>query len=395
MNIKDIRKPKKRVEIPNIQQLDIIGYGDDNLYPQNMAMLIANSETGTTCLRRYIDFLQGDGFADEQLAQLVINSSGDTMDDLLQKVTADLGCFNGFALHVNYNMLAQITEINHVPFEFCRLTQEQASGEIEKIAIHPDWTGRKKRANKTLTPTRQTIDYIHRYNGDKDIVLEQIEEAGGIANYKGQVFWISGVGKLEYPHTIFDSAVTHLSIEEGVGNIAYKNARNGFNIGGMLVYKRGMNPDNNYSYLHEETIEDKANYHAQGEARSIEQIIADASTDLATSNIIVCEVEADEDIPQFTPFRSVNYDKEYSLTTSTACEKIYATFAQEAFYRMRTGSVGFNSDLIVDAFRLYNATTQRQRRMIQRAFARLFHHNALDCSTSNFAITPLQYKQDE
>lgn len=374
MNIKNIRAPQARVESMDINHLDIISYGANNLYPQEILAIVASSETGTTCLKRYKEFLQGNGFANGTLAESVVNSDLDTLNDVLHKVAEDMGNYNGFAIHLNYNLLAQITEVHHVPFEYCRLGQEDEKGNIHHIAVFPDWSGQKHRGGKPLRVSKENIDYIDIFNPLQETVYTQIAQAGGISEYKGQILWVSGAGKFEYPQTVYDAAITQLSIEEGVGNIAYKNARNGFHMGGMLIVKRGQDAEN-------ENYEDNNT--------SIEQTITEGSSDIHAGNIAVCSVEYNEDKPEFVPFRSANYDREFITTTDTACEKIYAVFGQEAFHRIRKGSVGFATDILTDAFRLYNSSTQGARHTIERAFGRVFKHWHQALPLFDFTIMPL------
>ena len=131
----------------------------------------------------------------------------------------DLGNWGGYALHVNYNVIGEIIEINHIPFENCRLGEEDDNGYSSKIAVFPDWTGKKKRNNKILKPTVESIEYLDRFNPDREVIMSQIERAGGIYEYNGQVLWFSSAGKQEYPKAIYDSVVTQMSTEEGLSLI--------------------------------------------------------------------------------------------------------------------------------------------------------------------------------
>ena len=58
------------------------------------------------------------------------------------------------------------------------------------------------------------------FNPDPDIVLEQIENAGGIDSYKGQILWQSLDGQFIYPTASYDSAITEISTDEGLGDKA-------------------------------------------------------------------------------------------------------------------------------------------------------------------------------
>lgn len=384
MNVKTVKQTEPRVEYPSIDNLDILSYGHNNLYPQDIKSITACSESGTTCLNRYIQFIQGNGFKDVAFAETVINRLGDTADDILQQVADDLGNYNGFALHVNYNLLGEIVEVNHVPFENTRLGIEDDAGYISKIAVFPDWTGKKKRNKKQLKPTKQTIDYIDVFNPNKSVVLAQIELAGGIENYNGQVLWVSGSGKQEYPKAIYDSVVTQMSTEEGLGNISYKNVRNGLLPAKVMVVKKGLDTPN-------EESEDNPNRY---EDDSLSEALSSAQGDMNSSRIVVVEVEFDEETPQTIDLQGNNYDKDFTVTTDTACEKIYAAFSQEVWHRLRKGSVGFSSDIMRDAYDVYSSVCGSERRMIERAFDKIFKHWHEAISTTDFTVQPLKYVSD-
>ena len=129
MRVKDLqKKSKRRIDTSYIKRLNIQSYGDDNLYPQSLRMIIANSSTGSECAERYASFIEGNGFRDVFFSETVINRRGDTADDIHALVCQDVADYDGLALHVNYNIMGEIVEIHHVPFENCRLQEEDDNG---------------------------------------------------------------------------------------------------------------------------------------------------------------------------------------------------------------------------------------------------------------------------
>ncbi|MDH6354491.1 hypothetical protein M2132_000819 [Dysgonomonas sp. PH5-45] len=382
MNVKTVKDAEKRIDVPSIAHLGIQAYNHNNLYPQDIKAIVANSESGASCLNRYVQFIQGNGFKDVAFAETVLNAMGDTADDILQQVADDLASFDGFALHVNYDALGEIVEVYHVPFENCRLGEEDEQGFVSRIAVFVDWSGTKRRGTKVLRPTRDTVDYIDIFNPDKDTVQKQIADAGGLEAYKGQILWVSSAGKQEYPKAVYDCVVTQMSTEEGLSNIAYRNTRNNFNPSGMLVTKRGMN----ISAENEESAFDSL---------SIAEEVAKIQGDVNTNKILHVEVEYDEEVPQFVSFGGTNYDQDYSVTSDTACEKIYSAFGQEAWHRIRKGSLGFSSEVLVEAYENYSTVTGTQRRMIERAFDKIFRYWHMAVPTTDFTIEPLKYVSSE
>ena len=90
--------------------------------------------------------------------------------------------------------------------------------------------------------------------------------------------------------------------------------------------------------------------------------------------------------------QKANHDKLFEVTEKSTTERIYAAFNQEAFYRIRTGSVGFSSEMMEDAYSLYAAMVTPEQRMIERAFTRVFKHWHEVCNPSNdYSTQPLKY----
>ena len=382
MNVTSVKIPEKRFDSPIIQQLEIQAFGADNLYPQRLKNIVACSPTASSCMERYISFIQGDGFKNIVFSETEINRLGETTDDILQLISSDTASFYGLALHVNYNVLGEIVEVFHVPFENCRLTEENEKGIVEKIAVHPDWTGKLRRNGKNVRVDKKNVDYIDVFNPDKAVVLRQIELAGGIEKYKGQILYISNCGKQTYPLPKYDSVVTQMSIEEGLSNISYKNTRCSLHPQSILVTKKGQNTVSNNV---EGVLKNSG-------ANDIFEQIATHQSDRAAGNIMHIEIESEAEVPQFIRMQSQNYDKEFTVTTNQAEMKIYSAFGQEVFYRIKTGSIGFSSGLIEQAYEYYSSLTNNERRMIERAFDKIFKHfPKIAMLHSDFSIQPLKY----
>ena len=84
---------------------DTISYGADNLYPQRVEQVALRSGLCVTALNVLQGFTQGQGWEDESLSSMVVNSEGLTMDKVLRHIAYDYSYFNAFALHIQYNLL--------------------------------------------------------------------------------------------------------------------------------------------------------------------------------------------------------------------------------------------------------------------------------------------------
>lgn len=383
MRAKELRKKsKKRIDIGYIQMLGIQSYGDDNLYPHVLRNIIAASSTGTECANRLADFIEGNGFREVKFSEYVVNRRGDTADDIHTLVCKDVADCKGLALHVNYNVFGEICELNFVPFENCRLLEEDDYGYVSKIAVHPDWTGKKTRKGKAIRVEKKNVDFIDVFNPQKEVVLAQIEAAGGIEYYKGQIMWLSMDGKFVYPTGMADSVLTEMSTDEGLSNVKYRNVRCNFLPAGMMITKKGVN------ITGEENDGEKSNNEDTGFSDTLVQLQGDANA----TKILEVTLNTDEEKPEFIPLKSNNYDKEFTVTDASTVERIYSAYGQEPWYCIRIGKVGFSGDILEDAFEYYNSIVSKQQRMIERAFQKIFEGWYETANPSNdFSIQPLKY----
>nr|DAX49134.1 MAG TPA: HK97 Family Phage Portal Protein [Caudoviricetes sp.] len=378
MNVKSAKKPQKRVDVNFQQRFKMQSYGADNLYPQNIMAITGASGTAQLCLNRYEKFIEGYGFNNEYFSEMAVNREGVTMDDLLHQVAGDVAHFGGFALHVNYNVLGQISEVNFMPFEQCRLEETDDAGNVAHILVHCDWRGDKTRNGQKQTVSEKFIGRFDVFNPDTDVVTRQIDACGGIENYKGQILWLSLDGKNQYPVPLYDAVITEISTDEGLGNIKYRNVRNNFLVACMLIAKKGS---------------PRINDNGEEEER---QMIADEDLkefqgDTKGSKILYVELENDEDEPKVVPFPIRNFDKEFATTDESVIERIYSQFHQELFYSIRIGKLGFSGQVMQDAYEYYAGEVTTEQRFIERAFTRVFGSWHDVTIPRDFSIRPMKY----
>lgn len=384
MRVRDLKKKSsRRLDANYSYALDIQTYGDDNLYPQTLRDIISASSTGSECSDRFADFIEGNGFNNELFSGYVVNRKGQTADDIHALVCKDVSLYNGMALHVNYNVYGEIVEVHHIPFENCRLLEEDDNGYVAKIAVHPDWTGKKTRKGKAIRVTKENIDYIDVFNPVKEVVLAQIESAGGIEYYKGQVLWVSMAGNNIYPIGKGDRVVTEMSTDEGLANVKYRNVRNNFLPSGMVITKKGTHTtfDENGKEVEDASGND-----------SFSDMLVQLQGDTNSNKLLDVTLESDEEKPEFVPIVTQNYDKEFTVTDASVVERIYSSYGQEPWYCIRIGKVGFSGDILEDAFEYYNSIVSKQQRLIERTFERLFRYWYEVANPSNdYSVQPLKY----
>ena len=361
MKIANLPKPEPSLELKFLRSLGIKSYDADNLYPQNVRHIVLSSKTGSGCLERYTDYIEGRGLFSEALAGFAVNLDGQTLADLHTQESGDLAMLNGFAIHVNYDIEGHIVSLHHLPFENVRIMEPDAEGFVRKLAVHPDWSGKLTRSGKNVKVTEATIDYIDVFNPDPEVVRAQMQEAGGPQFYLGQIYYYSREGYLQYPYARYHAALADLSTDEGLSNVMLRNVRNNFLPAGAFVRLKSQG-----SAL---MSDDEADSAAVTEDYS--EDLAALQGDTNAMKILDITVETKEEMPEFLTFHGTNYDKEFTQTSAETKDCIYSAFGQEGWLAIRNGKVGFSGTLIADVERDYAKRQVKLQKALTRAYVAL------------------------
>ena len=361
----------------NSSSLGIQTIGKRNDYYQRLKEITRASGTATSCLQIKKKFVNGKGFADE-IGNIVVNRLGHTLNYIRSQATNDICDYGGSALHFNFNQNYRISEIFHVPFEFCRFSKaDPDTGFFNKIAIHPDW-GLRNISIRRFNPS--DIQFVNLFN----INNLQTEIVNGIKNYKGQILYYSQLGEKIYPIPHYDSVITDMSSEEGVSNVMNRNIRNNFLPSGMLVDLCNESPvidDERAKGMPRDTNEDDSFLQFQG--------------DTEACKIMKVTVKSKEEIPEYIPFNSKNYDKEFTVTDKAVTEKIGKNFLQPPILRSEDVGGNFGSDLMTNAYKFYNSVTDTERIEVKNIFesflkyTEFFYNKQATCD-----VIPLTYESE-
>ena len=362
--IKMAKKAKRPIDNLYLSNLGIQSYDADNLYPQNVRKIVLNSKTGNGCMSRYISFIEGNGITDTQLSQMKVNGK-QTLDAIHSLCAADLGLYGGFALHVNYNMLGMVVEIQHVPFENVRLAERDSQGNVTKVVLHPDWSGRLTRNGKPVIVNKDNCRFIDIFNPSPDVVKAQIVANGGIEHYDGQVYYFSKDGFMTYPLSKCNAILKDMSTDDGLTNVSHRNVRNNFLPAGMLSHFRQNSPLKPDDLIEGEPREETVDYF---------DMVKGLMTDENCCKVAEVTIEDENELPKFTEFQAHNYDKDFTATTESVQDAIYAAFGQEVFLCIRNGKLGFSGDVINDAENYYARCVRKEQRSLTAAYMDILIH---------------------
>lgn len=354
MNIKETKKAESRIDTRYISSLNIKGFGERNLYPQELRAIVMASPNARGCYERRANYIEGDGIASQLLSDTVCNRRGDNFDDIHSLCSADIALYEGVALHINYTIEGKIASITHIPFENCRLEEADENGVVRHIVVHPDWSGKLTRNGNAVKVNEENVLRFNTFNPDPEVVQKEIEEAGGIALYHGQVLYRSTEGLNAYCTPRIDSSLTDISSDEGIANVNYRNVRFNFLAGGLLWVKKSAGNESTEEAL----------------ISAIENLQGDTHA----CKIGVCFGETDEDKPELISFAGENQDGKYVNTTESVVSNIYAAFNQDLFYRLRNGSIGFSGELATQVKLEYCEQVSKEQRMLARIYRTIAEH---------------------
>ena len=346
----------------------IVNYDDDNAYPQRVQSFTNSAATAHTCVDTYSRFIGGAGFADTTFYQAIANSENQTMDKLLMLVKKDMARFRGFALHVNINAEARITEIFHVPFEHVRMASEMKKNETGfDYATYADWSREKRSYIRT-----ELINWFHAFDLSKEAITAQVESVGGWDKYKGQLLYVS-LDENSYPLASCDAVLESLYAEIQSDTRTTANLQNNFNAKTLIVHKGKFGDD---------AARDQF-------SAGLMQFVGPEG-----ANMMVVDVENDEEVPTILPISGEIDDKLFEYTDNKITNKIIRNFLiPKILLSVTDGSGFFNQEQVRDATMYYNMVTEEERNILEATFKNLglgFHQRINP--SGDFSIIPIEFK---
>lgn len=344
-------------------------YTRNNLYPQIVEAVRDRSYTIKSACDRLSKFMRGEGFEDKLLADLVVNSKGLTLNNILKQVAIDGASFSGsFVVHLGVNMNGQYNNISVWPLQYWRFGLPDENGDIHDYKYNSNW---ERDPYKELSNAKNIIEY-DKFNPDPEAIKEEINEHG--LSYKGQVFYFTPLED-QYPLATFDSVLDQGQTQEEIGLFRLSSIQN------------GLNATNIFSYPGK--FEDK-----QKEQDFIESISQFKGGAGAGSTIVIEDESGTRKAQDLvTPLSLQNNDKIHEFISKDDKNAIMEAFA------MPKGILGvlpeagmFNQENLQQEYIYYNSITRDYRTDISDAFKKIFS-NWHKPVTSEFKIKELTYGQ--
>ena len=163
--------------IREVRNKDYVFYGEDNLFPGRLIELYDSSAMHHTAIQAIQDGIFGEGILG--IGEEYINTKGETIDDIFEKIVLDYTLYQGYALNVIWNKeRTGIAEIYHLPFNNVRSGKmDEETDEIDSYYYSTNWANLRKHPEsryRAFSPTENKGDdasqifYYYNYTPGND-----------------------------------------------------------------------------------------------------------------------------------------------------------------------------------------------------------------------------------
>lgn len=291
---------------------DFIAWGENNGYPQFLWQLYSDCATLQSIINGTADYVAGDDvICNIANFSNTINKKGDTVRDIVQKITLDYLIFGSFALQIIRNMAGDVAEIYWVDVSKLRCDEKN-----EIFYYSDDWTKSYGRVKTLQYPKFNTKD----------------SNATSIYYYKGNKT------RTTYGVPIWGASTKNTMIDIAITNFHKNEIDNGFMASKLITFNNGM-PDNELKNEIEKNLNEKF-----------------SGADNA-GRIMISFAQSRENAPEVISLGTDDFDKRYETLEKRNKEQIFVAFrATPVLFGMVTEANGFATNEYRDSYKLFNKT---------------------------------------
>ena len=208
---------------PNIREVrgkDYMFFGETNLFPQELILLYDTSAMHNTCIQAISQGIIGEGI--EVIGDEYINSNGETINELYEKIALDYTLYQGYSLNVIWNKERNaISEIYHLPFANVRSGKPNDDDKVEEYMFSSDWANLRKNPFQTYR------------------AFDATDNKGDNAS---QVFYFYNYtpGNQVYPLPSYVAALNDISLDAQVSRFHSANISNGLAPSMFVQFRNGI-----------------------------------------------------------------------------------------------------------------------------------------------------------
>lgn len=318
---------------------DFISWGTDNRYPNYLFSLYEDCATLQSIINGTTDFVCGNEITCNfpRFAKTA-NKNGETIFDIIQRISTDYLIFGGFALQVIRNAVGDISEIYWIDFNKLRSDKKN-----EVFFYSDDWCKSFGRVKYIVYPKFNPND----------------SNASSIFYYKGNKT------RGTYPTPLYNAAISSCELEKKINQFHLSEINNNFLTSKIINFNSGI-PDDDLKNEIERNLNEKFSG-----SENAGRILISFNNNKESETTVA-------DIPQD------DFANRYDALHKRSREQIFTAFrATPNLFGLMTETTGFNEQEFLEAFKLYNRTAVRPiQQVITKSFDKIFGLNG------SITITP-------
>jgi hypothetical protein len=342
----------KYVKIAPIEKENVsrgwVNFGEANMYPQYLIELQSESPVHGSIVNSISQMIAGKGVSggnDTANAYL----SGLKIDSIIPHISRDLKLFGGYYLEVIWSMdRTTIAQVNHLPFENCRLACSDENDDLIGVWYSRDWSDMRKKKN--------TPHFIPMFDEENKETCPK------------QVLFIHTLkmGSEYYPKPDYIGSVNYIELTRQIGEYHVNNILNGFFPSLIASFNNGIP-----SLEEQHMIKNQLQMSIQG-------------AENAGKVLTFFNEERDRGV-EFTSFPIHDADKQYQFLSEECTKQIMIAHrvTSPLLFGVRDGGgLGSNTDEMKTALFIF------QKQVIE-PFQRLIEDGiSIICEASNVVATP-------
>lgn len=312
-----------------ISGVDFIAWGTDNQYPGYLFSLYEDCATLQSIINGTVDFVCGNDIScNLPIFEKTVNKNGDTILDIIQRISTDYLIFGGFALQVIRNAIGEITELYWIDF-----TKIRSDKKNEVFFFSEDWCKSYGRVKYIIYP---------KFNPDDS-------NPSSIFYYKGNKT------RGTYPTPLYNAAITSCELEKKINQFHLSEINNNFLTSKIINFNSGV-PDDDLK----NEIERNLNEKFSGSENAGRILISFNNN--KDSETTVADIPQDE------------FGERYDSLAKRSTSQIFTAFrATPNLFGLPTETTGFNQQEFSEAFKLYNRTAVKPiQKVIVDTFDKIF-----------------------
>ena len=342
----------KYVKIAPIERENVskgwVNFGEGNMYPQYLIELQSESPVHGSIVNSISQMIAGKGVSGgNDIANAYLN--GLKIDSIVPHISRDIKLFGGYYLEVIWSMdRTTIAQVNHLPFENCRLACSDENDDVIGIWYSRDWSDTRKKKN--------TPHFIAMFDEENKEELPK------------QVLFVHTLkmGSEYYPKPDYIGSVNYIELTRQIGEYHVNNILNGFFPSLIASFNNGI------PSLEEQHMIKNQLQMSLGSAENAGKVLT------------FFNEERDRGV-EFTSFPIHDADKQYQFLSEECTKQIMIAHrvTSPLLFGVRDGGgLGSNTDEMKTALFIF------QKQVIE-PFQRLIEDGiSIICEASNVVATP-------